>query len=409
MEDLTNIQKSLAISATTSVNGKYPLPDNGVQILNAGVLLRTQGYAGKTTLTNIKFNGAGLDPLDSQYYTYSVTNTQTGFALMAYLENASNLTLTSYIEKSLAATTDYSTRFPMVQGNPIGVLIASGSLQPLQATTNTGVELQTNTAVYTAYIAPKITITSSGGLTLATAMTTAGSGMTSTGTIIVLVNGICTGILSNAVYTNSLTSYSIQNASVGTSLIAAYSASPTTNTCQFNCASGYTWTGTGCTLSTVSGPCTSLPSNAAYYGSGSSYSLASAPSGTSLVASFSASTPTTNTCQFNCMLGYSWNGTACLASSVNGSCTSLPSNAVYYGGVTSYSLVAAALGTSLTASYTGGTLIPNSCMYNCASGYGWNGSACTAITVTCAGTNVTQTSHKCVFNYTGSAQSISIP
>ena len=33
---------------------------------------------------------------------------------MAYLENASNLTLTSYIEQSLAATTDYSTRFPAV-------------------------------------------------------------------------------------------------------------------------------------------------------------------------------------------------------------------------------------------------------------------------------------------------------
>ncbi len=71
------MQKSLAISATTSVNGKYPTPDNGVSILNSGVLLRTQGYAGKTTLANIKFNGAGLDPLDNQYYTYSVNSTQT--------------------------------------------------------------------------------------------------------------------------------------------------------------------------------------------------------------------------------------------------------------------------------------------------------------------------------------------
>ena len=128
------MQKSLAISTTTSVNGKYPAPDNGVQILNNGVLMNTQGYAGKTTLSAIKFNGAGLDPLDNTYYTYSVNKTQTGFALLAYLENASNLTLTSYIEKSLAATTtDYSTRFPTVTGNPIGVLIASGTLQPLQA------------------------------------------------------------------------------------------------------------------------------------------------------------------------------------------------------------------------------------------------------------------------------------
>ncbi len=153
------MQKSLAISATTSVNGKYPTPDNGVQILNGGVLMNTQGYAGKTTLSSIKFNGAGLDPLDSTYYTYSVNKTQTGFALMAYLENASNLTLTSYIEKSLAATTDYSTRYPMVSGNPIGVLIASGSLQPIQATASAPIELTTSTAPYTAYIAPRNTVT----------------------------------------------------------------------------------------------------------------------------------------------------------------------------------------------------------------------------------------------------------
>ena len=45
VEDLTNMQKSLAISATTSVNGKYPTPDNGIQILNGGNLMNTQGYA----------------------------------------------------------------------------------------------------------------------------------------------------------------------------------------------------------------------------------------------------------------------------------------------------------------------------------------------------------------------------
>ena len=42
IEDLANMQKSLAIYATTSVNGKYPTPDNGVQILNGGNLMNTQ-------------------------------------------------------------------------------------------------------------------------------------------------------------------------------------------------------------------------------------------------------------------------------------------------------------------------------------------------------------------------------
>ena len=58
IEDLANMQKSLAIYATTSVNGKYPTPDNGDPIYNNGVLMNTQGYMGKNTLSMIKFNGA---------------------------------------------------------------------------------------------------------------------------------------------------------------------------------------------------------------------------------------------------------------------------------------------------------------------------------------------------------------
>ncbi len=347
VEDLTNMQKSLAISATTSVNGKYPLPDNGVSVLSGGVLINTQGYAGKTTLANIKFNGAGLDPLDGQYYTYSTNKTQTGFALMAYLENASNLTLVSYLpsfQRASAATVDYSTRYPAVTGNPIGILLASGTNIPLQASTSTGIELTTNTSPYIAYMAPKVTVTSSVGTTLATAMATAGSGMTSTGTIVTLVTGTCA----------------------------------------------------------------TLPTNAAYYGGLTAYTVSNAPIGTSLTANFSAGVPSSNTCQFNCNGGYSWNGSSCLVSSVSGACTGLPANAVYYGSATSYTLAGAAAGTSLTASYTGGTLIPNSCMFSCGSGYGWNGSSCVTTTVTCAGTNVTQTSHKCQFSYAGASQSLSV-
>ena len=126
----------------------------------------------------------------------------------------------------------------------------------------------------------------------------------------------------------------------------------------------------------TNGACVGLPANAAYYGSGSSYTLVNANYGTTLTGAFSVGTPAANTCQFNCMSGYSWNGTACLAASVNGSCTGLPANAAYYGGVTTYSLSNAAAGTSLTASFTGGTLVPNTCMYSCTGGYGWNGSAC---------------------------------
>ncbi len=314
---MTNIQKALAISATTSVNGKYPLPDGGVSILNNGSLVNTQGYAGKSVLNAVKFNGAGMDPLDSQYYTYTVNASQTGTALVAFLENSSSLTLVSYLPSlpraSAAATVDYSMRYPAVKGAPVGVLIANGTNQPLQAS-GTGLDIAKNvTVLYTAYMAPKVAITAM-GTTLMTAMMTAGSGMTNSGTVV------------------------------------------------------------------VSGPCNGLPANAVYYGSASSYSLTNAPFGsTSFTAAFAASGATANTCQFTCASGYNWNGSACLLATVNGACTGLPSNAVYYGSVTSYTLSGAAAGTPFAAAYTGGTLIPNSCQFNCASGYAWNGSSCAVI------------------------------
>ena len=61
---------------------------------------------------------------------------------------------------------------------------------------------------------------------------------------------------------------------------------------------------------------------------------------------------------------------------VSGACAGLPSNAVYYGSATSYSITN---GASLTASYTGGTLVANTCNFNCNSGYVWSGSTCTAV------------------------------
>ena len=137
-------------------------------------------------------------------------------------------------------------------------------------------------------------------------------------------------------------------------------------------------TSTGSIPTLVTGVCSGLTANASYYGGLTSYSISNAPVGTTTSAIFSASIPTSNTCQFNCNSGYVWNGTACLTPAVSGPCTGLPANAVYYGSVTSYTLAGAAVGTSLTASYTGGTLIPNSCMFNCANGYYWNGSNCIA-------------------------------
>jgi len=40
VEDLSNIQKGLGIAQT--INGKFPLADNGIQVLSGGTLIQTQ-------------------------------------------------------------------------------------------------------------------------------------------------------------------------------------------------------------------------------------------------------------------------------------------------------------------------------------------------------------------------------
>ena len=92
------------------------------------------------------------------------------------------------------------------------------------------------------------------------------------------------------------------------------------------------------------------------------------------------------------------------AGSSGNSCTGLPTNAVYYGSATTYSIT----GGGTTATYTTGALTANTCNYNCASGYGWNGASCVQGPVVCYGTGVVQTSHQCVFSFLGAAQYISI-
>ena len=148
------------------------------------------------------------------------------------------------------------------------------------------------------------------------------------------------------------------------------------------CASGFVPMdgSAGCVSpSPVSGACTGLPAHTSYYGGVTSYSLTDAPAGTSLTASHNA-TPAANTCQYNCDISYGWNGSTCIVTSVNGACSGLPSHALYYGSVTSYSLSGASVGTSLTGSYAV-TPSTNTCEFNCLTGYSWNGSACAAITV----------------------------
>ena len=105
---------------------------------------------------------------------------------MAYLESASNLTLTSYDEDSLESaaygdSTNYSIRYPEVRGDLLGILVSSGSLVPLQLSTSTGVDIATTPNVYGVYVAPRVTVSGSGS-GLATAVASVRLPVVSSGT-----------------------------------------------------------------------------------------------------------------------------------------------------------------------------------------------------------------------------------
>ena len=132
-EDMSNIAKSLSVYMAT--NGKYPAPETAVNITsNAGtVALGTQGVAGKTTLSTIKFNGAGLDPIDNAYYTYTTDVAYSKFAILGYFEGQSNITaLNNAVSSAYADAGVFTNRFVSVSGDPIGVIVNGGTMAPIQ-------------------------------------------------------------------------------------------------------------------------------------------------------------------------------------------------------------------------------------------------------------------------------------
>ena len=61
-----------------------------------------------------------------------------------------------------------------------------------------------------------------------------------------LVSGACSAPPQYAVFYNNTNNYSLSGADFVTSLTASYNATPSSNTCQYKCNSGYSWDGVSC-------------------------------------------------------------------------------------------------------------------------------------------------------------------
>ena len=105
----------------------YPLPDSPVvTLLYNGTTIGYQGCAGTNVLAYGKINGNGTDPLDGSCYTYN-TNFNKNYAEdMGFLESASNYAFSrNVIDQAYAA--NYSTRYPFVRGDALGIFIANNT------------------------------------------------------------------------------------------------------------------------------------------------------------------------------------------------------------------------------------------------------------------------------------------
>ena len=230
-EDIGNIRKGL--DAYEAAHGKYPMPDNAVAITATGITVRYQGYVGKQVLSNIKFSSnAGTDPLDGTYYTYATNAIQTKAELLAYLEDGSSLALNNLNPLSAYADlSDYSKRFPLLSGHPIGIIVSAGTLVPVQVAASP-VEIATTNTGYVAYVSRGSTVSGTGAALVAILT----GSVTATGT---------SGTNVGALYCGSSTGQ----------LVGA----PTAATFSGNlCASGATvstWSGTGGANGTLSWTC----------------------------------------------------------------------------------------------------------------------------------------------------------
>lgn len=387
--DLSQLTKSLDVSIITA--GAYPKPDNAFFVTYSGGIVWSQGTAGAGVLQYLHstISGGGLnkrpvDPLKGTEYTYSslaegkayqvkgdyegdVTAASESFFLNAYaapgVPNVASIkgNYGGLVAKTTTGSTVYVIAVPSIitntgtiAGGSISISSLSGTLlfngKPLVNASSynpvsvvySGAALPTNdtsgqiTAMMNnlknAYSGSDL----SGIANVSTLLSTSGS--------TALVNLGSTTVISQLGGTASAppppsVTNAVCGAANGTTVGVIPPISPLSNVCATGTLSGsvtgsgpWNWTcnstngGSSANCSAlsnfVSGACTGLPGNAAYYNSTTSYSLVAAANGTTLVATsagYSAS-PTANTCQYKCGSGYGWNGSSCVA---NGSqCTS---------------------------------------------------------------------------------------
>ncbi|MDD2515784.1 MAG: fibrinogen-like YCDxxxxGGGW domain-containing protein [Candidatus Gracilibacteria bacterium] len=160
MTDLNSIDYALSVYLTQE--GKLPIPDDYVTITASGEEIGYQGYIGDKILNKIGVNNGGEDPLDGTYYTYLINNNKNKYKLLGFFESLNNsISLLDNMSEKAYAGINYTNRIPNIRGNRFGLLVMSGTNNPIQ-TSGTGVDVINTNSGYIAYFSNNETISGTG-------------------------------------------------------------------------------------------------------------------------------------------------------------------------------------------------------------------------------------------------------
>lgn len=132
------------------LNRKYPKPALSTTLSSSGTLIGYQGFLDDAIANQIKVNSS-KDPLDEEFYTYSVNDTSRKYSLAWFFENK------ALVYDWLSVYADYKNRLVKLFWDKIGVITNSQNT-PIQQLSLTTLDVTSTLDTYKAYFSNNYTL-----------------------------------------------------------------------------------------------------------------------------------------------------------------------------------------------------------------------------------------------------------
>ena len=152
LSDLASLSKWLGVKVVTT--WAYPMPDSWVSIYASWILIWYQWNIWNSVLTQINASQWGFqDPIDKNYYTYSINSSKNKFQILTFLENQSSIWFDlSPLSLSINAL-DYLNRYPYTRWDLVWIILSWWTLEPIQSNYNqaslTWINISNTNTLYT--------------------------------------------------------------------------------------------------------------------------------------------------------------------------------------------------------------------------------------------------------------------